>query len=68
MQSLNRHVVQERISLVVDTAVGSNADTKGLKGHLKALRKSVDEDDPGAGDSRAFAARMGQPLGVKRGR
>jgi hypothetical protein len=41
MGSLNRHVANERIALVVDTAVGSNADSKGLKSHLKALRKSV---------------------------
>ncbi len=67
MRSLNRHVVHERVAYVVDTAVGSNADAKGLKGHLKALRSSVGEQDPGAGDGRAFAARMGQKIGVKRG-
>ena len=67
MRSLNRHVVNERIALVVDTAVGSNADRKGLKGHLKALRAAVGQEDPNAGDGRAFAARMGQSPGVKRG-
>lgn len=65
MGSLNRHTVHQRIALVVDTAVGSNADGKGLKAHFKALRKSIGEQDPGAGDMGAFMARFGQKAGKK---
>lgn len=64
MQSLNRHVVQQRIAQVVDTAVGAQGNSKGLKGHLKDLRQAVGLQDPGAKGTNAFKARFG---GVKRG-
>ena len=54
MHSLNRHVVQERIALVVDTSVGSNADAKGIKGHLRSLREAVHLPDPNAKGADAF--------------
>jgi hypothetical protein len=60
MGSLNRHVVSQRIALVVDTAVGSNADAKGLKGHLRELRTAVGMDDPNARGAKAFTARFGK--------
>jgi hypothetical protein len=63
MQSLNRHVVQQRIALVIDTAVGSNADSKGLKRHLKDLRQAVGLEVPVVDGATAFKSRFG---GAKR--
>lgn len=54
MHSLNRHVVQERIALVVDTSVGSNGTEQGIKGHLRSLRAAVDLPDPNAKGPEAF--------------
>lgn len=71
MRSLNRHVTNERVALVVDTAVGSNADSKGLKSHIAALRKGTDEDLPGSGveglDAFVKEARQAGLKKVKRG-
>jgi len=71
MRSLNRHVVQERIALVVDTSVGTNATAKALNGHLAALRKSggVETQSSGVEGLEAFvkeAGKAGRPK-VKRG-
>ena len=74
VNSLNRHVVDERVAYVVDTAVGSNASAKGLREHLAALRKAAGAHRPGSGVDglEAFVqqanAAKGKAAGVKRGR
>ncbi len=72
VNSLNRHIVDERVAYVVDTAVGSNANAKGLREHLGALRKAADAHRPGSGVEglEAFVAQanaMKRPGGMKRG-
>lgn len=41
MGSLNRHVANDRIARVYDTLVGAQANEKGVKAHVKAIRGSV---------------------------
>jgi hypothetical protein len=58
MDSINRVVARERIALVVDTSVGSNADAKGIKAHIKSLRESVGDRDPNTKGPEDFKARF----------
>lgn len=63
MGSLNRHRIEERIALTVDMNVGAQADSKGIKGHLKSLRAAVGQAPPGAQGMDAFIQKLG---GVKK--
>lgn len=62
MDSLNRHLVEQRIARVVDASVAANADAKGMKEHLGALRKAVGLADPSQLDDGAFKRRFGKGI------
>jgi len=62
IDTLNKAEAERRISYVVDTAVGSNADSKTLKGHLKKIREAVELPDPHALGQAEFLKRVGSGI------
>lgn len=59
MDSVNRHVVRDRIAAVVDVAVGAQGMSDGIKKHLRALHEAVGLRDPSVGSARDFLRRFG---------
>lgn len=57
--SVNRREAERRSAYVVDTAVGAQGDSRGLKQHLAALRKSVGLPDPGEKNAADFLRDFG---------
>jgi hypothetical protein len=62
MESINRQIVHQRISLVFDTAMGAQSDNKGITKYVKALRKSVGLKDVGAKGGRDFMRDFGMGI------
>jgi hypothetical protein len=62
MESINRHTIHQRIALVYDTAAGAQAQEKGIKGYVKALRAAVGLKDESAGDATDFLRDFGKGL------
>lgn len=45
MQSLNRHVANDRLARVYDARVAALAEEKDVKAHIKAIRSAVEAPD-----------------------
>jgi len=59
MDSINRQVVEQRASRVLDGMMGAQSTWKGVKGYLKGLRKSVGSKDTMAGNAKDFIRDFG---------
>lgn len=59
MESVNRQIVRERVSLVYDTIAGTQGDERGIKKYVKALLKSVGLKDESAGTAKDFLRDFG---------
>lgn len=62
MDSINRQLVHQRISLVYDSATGAQATSKGIKDYVKALRQSVGLKNESAGNASDFVRDFGMGI------
>jgi len=62
MGSINRHVAEERVALVVDTAVGAQGLNDGIKKHIAEIRKAVGVAPPEVNQSEAFLRKFGKGI------
>lgn len=62
MDSVNKHVVRQRVSLVYDTMAGAQLQSDGVKKYTKSLLESVGLKDETAGDAQDFFNDFGKGL------
>lgn len=62
MDSVARTRAEDRVREVVDGSVSTNADGKGMREHLKAIRSGAGLTDPSAKGSRDFLKDFGKGI------